>query len=367
MASARKWTNAGAAIVAIVLTMTLAACSAGGPSPSTLSSSPESTATAGASAPASAEASPTGVDESQHMSIAFFGYSKANSFSNAAFQYIQEYAQAHNADATFFDGAFDWSGTTQAKQIQDATTSGKYDVFIIMANETTAIVPPIQEAVRNGIAVVAEFGPIGDRFDTKEPQIEGTMFVGDVPAENGKTLGRLGLKACEQFPAPCKVAYIVGFKSLPLDTARTQAAVDTLRAGGATVWDNYEGGYTSEGGRKAGQDIFQAHPDVNVIVGASSQAITGVEAVVPENLKGKVLLIGNGGSEQAVTAVQEGRWFATYVIPLRAEATKAAEIGLAKARGATVTQLGYSYKDLSNIVEGTRENLVGFKGEYLDD
>lgn len=364
MKGARKWRNAGAALT---LTIIVAGCSAGGPSPSALTGTPAPTATSGSSAPATTGASPTDVDESQHMSIAFFGYSKANSFSNAAFEYIKEYAQAHNADATFFDGGFDWSGATQARQIQDATTSGKYQVFIIMANETTAIVPPILEAVRKGIAVVAEFGPIGERFDTKEPQVEGTMFVGDVPTQNGQTLGQLGLKACEQFPAPCKVAYIVGFKALPLDTARTQAAVDTLRAGGATVWDNYEGGYTSEGGRKAGQDIFQAHPDVNVIIGASSQAITGVEAIVPEQLKGRVLLIGNGGSEQAVTAVREGRWFATYVIPLRAEAMKAAEIGLAKARGATLTQLGYSYEDLGAIVEGTRENLRDFKGDYVDD
>ena len=365
MAFSRKWT---ALALTFVLAGGLAGCGTSGASPTaapaTVTAAPE-TAAPTTAAPATATPGLT-VDESEHMSIAFFGYAKSNGFANGTFKWIEEYAAEHNADATFFDGAFDNSGATQIKQIQDATTSGKYKVFIIQANEDTSMVPAIKQAIAQGIAVVAEFAPIGGRYDTREPQVPGMFFVGDVPSDNGKTLGELGLMACKEFPAPCKVAYLLGFSALPFDAMRTKSAVETLRAGGATVWDQYEAGYNAETGRKVGQDLFQAHPDVNVIVAASGQAIMGVEQVVPPELKGKVKLIGNDGSVEGVQAVNEGRWFAAYYIPERLAARKAAELGLAKARGATNLPTSVTLPELGNVL-GTSENLKGITGDYHDD
>lgn len=339
------------AAVALVLGLSIAAgCGSGSTSAST---SPTST--------------PTSTQSQKALSIAFFGFAKANSFAQATFSGIEDYATKNNATATFFDGNF--SAPTQVSQIQDATTSGKYQVFIVQANDGTAVIPAVQQAIAKGIVVVAEFTPVGTRYDTAQPQVPGMYYVGDVITDNGKAIGELGLEAAKAIGVSHPiVAYLQGFPTLPLDNARTKAAVDTLKAGGATVISNYVGGYTQDSGRTAGQDLFASHPDVNVVIG-SSQAIEGVQTVVPASLKGKVQLIGNGGSTQAVTAVQQGLWFACYYYPEPLCGAKAAEVGLGVARGQSepksVTEAEIAKANGFSVM-GTKANLVGRKGFYKD-
>lgn len=351
----RKW---ALAFGATALALAVVGCSGTATSPN---AAPATAAPASVAPATAAPASAATLDESTHKKIAFFGFAKANSFAQASFAGIEEYAKAHNADATFFDGAFD--AAKQVQQIQDATTAGTYQVFIIQANDGAAVIPAVKAAIAKGITVVAEFTPIGTRYDTAESQVDGMIFVGDVPTSNGAALATLALKACADLK-PCTVAYLQGFKSLPLDNARTKAVVDALKAGGATVIDQYEGGYTQDSGRKVGQDLFLAHPDVNVVVG-SSQAIEGLETVIPAALKGKVQLVGNGASEQAVNAVKEGRWFGVYYLPEKSvDATKAAELGLAASRGATVP-MSTDIAKLVNVL-GTKDTLQNAIGEYKD-
>ena len=301
------------------------------------------------------------------VAIAFFGFAKANSFAQASFSGIEGWAKANNATATFFDGAF--SSPTQVAQIQDAITSGKYQVFIIQANDGAAVIPAVEQAMAKGIVVVAEFTPIGTRYDTAEPQVEGMYFVGDVPTENGAAIATLGLQGAEKAGvSKPKIAYLQGMPTLPLDNARTEAAVQTLKDGGATVISNFVGGYTQDEGRKVGQDLFAAHPDVTAVIG-SSQAIAGVETVIPESLKGKVMLVGNGASTQAVTAVQEGRWFGCYYYPEPDAAAKAAEVGVGVVRGQTMPNsiTGASIAEAMGFtVMGTAETLEGRTGFYSD-
>ncbi|MGW2148201.1 sugar ABC transporter substrate-binding protein [Nonomuraea bangladeshensis] len=321
------------------------ACVAPGSETGTASSAPASQAAQGADA---------------QKRIAFFGFARANAFAVATWNGIEEYAKANNATAEFFDPNFD--AQTQVQQIQDAVTSKRFDVFIVQANDGASVVPALRQAVAAGITVVAEFTPVGTAYDTADSQVPGVITLVDVPADNGKKLGELGVEACRSKNLdPCKVAYLEGMKSLPLDNARTEAAVKALEAAdGVELASRVEGGYTQEGGRKAMQDVLQAQPDVNVVIG-SSQAIAGAESVV----KGKgVLLIGNGGSRQAVKAVQDGRWFATYYLPEKSAGAKAAELGLAKARGQQVEESNSETVLAPNDGKGTKEALAGVAGEY---
>jgi ribose transport system substrate-binding protein len=311
--------------------------------------------------------SPTASGSSKQLSIAFFGFAKSNSFAEATFTGIQSYASKNNATATFFDGNF--SAPTQVAQIQDATTSGKYKVFIVQANDGGAVVPAVQAAISKGITVVAEFTPVGTRYDTAQPQVAGMYFVGDVPTINGKALAQLGLAAAKAAgTSHPTIAYLQGDPALPLDAARTKAAVAALQAGGATVISSYVGGYTQAQGRSVGQNLFTAHPDVNVVIG-SSQAIEGLETVIPAALKGKVQLVGNGGATQAVQAVQQGRWYAIYCTPETFDGARAAEVGLGAARGQTeprsVTDAQIAQQNGFSIM-GTKAGLDSFKSTYSD-
>ncbi|MFD9943835.1 sugar ABC transporter substrate-binding protein [Nonomuraea sp. NPDC059023] len=291
--------------------------------------------------------------------VAFFGFAKANSFTAATFAGVEEHAKSRGATAEFFDPNFD--AQTQVRQIQDAVTSKRFDVFVVQANDGAAVVPAIRSAVQAGIAVVVQFTPLGTRYDTAEPQVEGTITLIDVPTVNGAALAELAVRACASKKLdPCEIAYLEGLKALPLDNARTDAAVGVLKKAGTKIVAQVEGGYTQDSGRKAMQDVLQRAPGVDVVVG-SSQAIAGAEAVA----KGKpILYVANGGSRQTVTAVQDGRWFAAYYLPVRTLGARAADLGLDKAQGKQV-RAGNLMTDVTPGKHlGTKEVLAGVTGEY---
>jgi ribose transport system substrate-binding protein len=294
--------------------------------------------------------------------IAFFGFASANSFAQATWAGVQDTAKKEGVQAKFFDPNFD--AAKQVSQIQNAIASGQYQAFVVQANDGNAVVPVIKEAINAGIKVVAEFTPVGTRYDTIAPQVPGMVFVGEAPTWNGKSLGELGVQACKGLN-PCNVAYLEGFKSLPLDNARTNAVKQELAtASNVKVVASVEGGYTQASGLKAAQNVLQAHPNVNVMIG-SSQAIEGAGGAIKDAGKaGKIKLIGNGGSTQAVSAVKSGDWFAAYVIAERSSGAKAAALAIASARGQKVAP-SFDTRKLQNPI-GTKTSLGSFTGQYDD-
>jgi ribose transport system substrate-binding protein len=342
-----------AVAAAASLTLIASACS----NPNTSSPSTSNPSTGNPSTTASAA-----VNSAKQLSIGFFGFAKANSFAQAGWAGVQQYAQAHNATATFVDSNF--SGATQVNALQDAVTSKRYNVVIIQANDGTAMVDPVRQAIAAGITVVIEFTPVGGRYDTAAPQVPGTINIIDPPTVNGVGLAKMGLDACKKVTTgKCQVAYLQGFANYPLDTARTNAAVAALQAGGAQVISNLVGGYTADSGRTAMQDLLQSHPNVNVVIG-SSQALEGAYPLA----KGKkIAFIGNGGSTQAFAFVKSGAWFGVYDVPEKSDGALAAQYGLAKARGQAVPDTTVICQTLTTFsCLGTAQTLKGLTADYSD-
>jgi ribose transport system substrate-binding protein len=311
---------------------------------------------------AGAKTSAPQAEQANVKAIAFFGFAAANSFAQATWAGVKQTAKRNNVSAKFFDPNF--NAQTQVSQIQDAITTGRYQAFVIQANDGNAVIPAIKQALKAGIAVVAEFTPVGSRYDTIKPPLPGITFVGEAPVWNGQALGRLGIRACGN-RNPCNVAYLEGFKALPLDNARTAAVKAQLaKAKNVKLVASVEGGYTQASGLKAAQDVLQAHSDVNVIIG-SAQAIQGAQqAVRAVGKEGKIKLIGNGGSCQAVAAVRAGKWFATYVIAEKSSGAKAAQLAIDKAEGKKVP-VSFDTRTLQNPI-GTKQGLGNYKAQYCD-
>jgi ribose transport system substrate-binding protein len=312
-------------------------------------------------------ASPAALDCStvKPVSVAFFGFAAANGFAQATWAGVQAAGKDLCATTKFFDPNFD--SAKQVAQIQDATTSGEYQAFVVQANDGNAVVPPIKDAIAAGIKVVGEFTPIGTDYGSIEPQVSGmSSYVGESIVDNGKGLAELGKMACDKLGVqPCKVAYLQGFKMLPLDNARTDAVLNGLKAdANIEVVASPEGGYTQATGLKAAQDVLQAHPDVNVLIG-SSQAILGAEQAVKDaGLEGKVMLIGNGAPRQAVAAVKAGRWFAIWADAERDAGYEATKIAIEAARGEQVPTSVDTAKLLPTPL-GTKENLpANYEGQW---
>jgi ribose transport system substrate-binding protein len=306
----------------------------------------------------------SGGDE-KPLSIGFFGFAAVNGFAQGTFLGVEEAAADNGATATFVDGAFD--AQQQVQQVRDAITSKQFDVIIIQANDNLALQAPLQEAADAGISVVVQYGVVGPDFSTVDPQIDGAISIVELPADNGERLGELGLQACEQVDEkPCKVAYLEGFKALPLDNARTEAVKATLETDSdVELVASVEGGYSADAGRTAFQNVLQADPDVDVVIG-SSQAITGAyEVAGPDS---GILFIGNGASQPNVDAVRNGDWFAVFFSDVPGGGAEAANLGLAHARGETVE----TAIDIESLTPegglGTKEVLdkLDWKANYSD-
>lgn len=313
---------------------------------------------------ASAKPDRAATQQGKVKAVAFFGFAAANSFAQATWAGVKQAAKQGGATAKFFDPNF--NAQTQVSQIQDAVTSGRYQAFVIQANDGNAVIPAIQQAVKAGIAVVAEFTPIGSNYASLKPPIPGVTFVGESPVHNGTELGALGIAACKGLN-PCNVAYLEGFKSLPLDNARTAAVKKELgTASNVKLVADVEGGYTQATGLKAAQDVLQAHSDVNVIIG-SAQAIEGAQQAVKKAGKtGQIKLIGNGGSCQAVAGVKSGAWFATYALPETTSGFKATQLAIQAGNGQKVPTT-FNVDQLTNpLLTKAVYDKTHFKAQYCD-
>jgi ABC-type sugar transport system substrate-binding protein len=105
---------------------------------------------------------------------------------------------------------------------------------------------------------------------------------------------------------------------------------------------------------------------VNVIIG-SSQAIEGAQQAVKKAGKtGKIKLIGNGGSCQAVAGVKSGAWFATYALPETTSGFKATELAIQAGNGQKIPT-SFNVDTLANPLL-TKDVLAKthFKAQYCD-
>jgi ribose transport system substrate-binding protein len=284
--------------------------------------------TAGVSA-ASQHKAPAAAGAVPH--VAFFGFATDNSFAQATWKGVQEAAKKYGGSATFLNG--DFSATTQVSQLEDETTSGKYNVFVVQANSGSAVVPEVKTAIAKGIVVVAEFTQVGSDYSKIAPQVPGEISVVESAVLNGTDLGKLAIQACGSL-ATCNVVYYQGFPTLPLDVARTNAVLAELKTDShVKLLEDPTGGYLASTGETVTEDVLSAHPNVNVVIG-SSQAMEGATIVLKnKGLLGKVKIIGNGGSTQAVNYVKAGTWFATYGIPEVTDGYQATLYGIEKLHG----------------------------------
>lgn len=331
--------------------MVLAAC--GGSS-----GSGDSTATPTPSDTASSTADAPGNDAVQK--VAFFGFWKTNSFTQAVLKGVEEGAAEIGAEVIDLSPP-EYDAAAQIKAVQDQTIKGDAQLYVMLASDSVGMATAAKEAIDAGITVVAAFTPLGPDFTTLDPQVDGLIVVGETPVSNGAILAELAASACGDLN-PCNVAYLEGLKALPLDNARTQSFLDTLAATNpnAVVVAQVEGGYSPDSGKKAAQDALQANPDINVMVG-SSQALLGAMTEIDTS---KIKLVGNGASCEAFDAVKAGEWYAAYSMDTVGVGYQSVIIGAEAANGGAPDP-AFNIQDLRDP-RGTAEVIANFECQYSD-
>lgn len=272
------------------------------------------------------------------VEIAFFAPT-GNSWVEASLEAAREVARNENSEITVFDSGFD--PQKQARQIQDAAASGRFDAFLVNAIDNTALVPAVEDAIARAIKVVAMSTAVGPDISTNKIQVEGVSgSVFSPVGERAPATVQLIASACGDRD-PCKVALMVGVLSTGQERYMRQAVKEGLRRhANIELVAEREGGFLPDPAYKAAQDILQAHPDVDVIATTADQMALGVERAVDDaDLTGKVKILGNGGGEIGVRAVREGRWYGDVHPGLPKDIGKiATEIAIRAARGQEITR-----------------------------
>jgi ribose transport system substrate-binding protein len=203
---------------------------------------------------------------------------------------------------------------------------------------------------------------MGPNAGTAKPQVAGLAGnVVFVQTDIGRKQGRLVVDACAASNlSPCNVGYLYSVKVSSLDTAIRKGFDSVIKGHDIKVVAEGETFYQPANALKAAQTMLQAHPDINLIVGAD-QGATGAEQALNGQ---KVVLVGYGGGGVGLKAVASGRWYGTVVQRPATEGRLAAQCVIKAVR----TGKGCGGIDvLAGLPNGgvvTKANASKFKAEW---
>ena len=266
--------------------LALAACSSSGTAPTSTSSS------------------------SKPMSIAYLSFAVENSYDAPMLAAAQAVAADNHATLKVFDA--NNNPQTQYSQLQDAINSGQYQGIIVQPIFGTGLTGLVKQAIGKGIKVVNMDQILGPNLSTDKPQVAGlSANVTFVPTEIGTKLGNLAVQACRASNLnPCKVGYLYDIKASALDVAIHGAFAKAIAADpSVTVAAQGQSFFSPTVGLTAVQNMLQANPSLNLIVGSDQGIEGGAQALAAAHKTGKVILVGYGASAAALQGVASGAWY----------------------------------------------------------
>jgi ribose transport system substrate-binding protein len=297
VASLRSLGRRGAVLAAVAAAgVALAACGSS-PSPSSGSSSAAGSAGSGSSG--------------GPLNFAYLSFAVENSYDAPMLAAAQAVASDNHATLKVFDA--NNSPQTQFSQLQDVINSGQYNGIILQPIFGTGLTKLVQQAISKGIKVVNMDQILGPDLSTDRPQVTGlSANVAFVPTDIGTKLGTLVVQACKAGNlSPCTIGYLYDIKASALDVAIHGAFQKAIAADPAVkVVAEGQSFFSPTTGLTAVQNMLQAHPSLNLIVGSDQGIEGGAQAVQSAHRTGKVILVGYGASAAALAGVASGAWYA---------------------------------------------------------
>jgi ribose transport system substrate-binding protein len=246
----------------------------------------------------------------KHLSIAYLSFAVENSYDAPMLAAAQAVAADNNATLKVFDA--NNNPQTQYSQLQDAINSGQYQGIIVQPIFGTGLTGLVKQAISKKIKVVNMDQILGPNLSTDKPQVPGlSANVTFVPTEIGTKLGKLVVQACQaSHLSPCKVGYLYDIKASALDVAIHGAFTKAIAADpSVTVAAQGQSFFSPTVGLTAVQNMLQANPSLNLIVGSDQGIEGGAQALAAAHKTGKVILVGYGASAAALQGVASGAWY----------------------------------------------------------
>jgi len=329
----------------------------------------------GGSGSASTDA-PATASGDEEVNVGLFVLATANSYSQGHIEGAERKAEEMGATVEVFDGAFD--PRKQQNQIQDAIASGRFDGFVIVANDGASAAPVAKEAIDQGIDVVQTYTALGPDLDSCEDQVGGLVAVICAPfGPHGEWMADQVGEACDG-KDPCKAAIIIGGFDQPNEIRRLESFKEQLKEyPNVELVAEGEAQFLRDEGLATAQDQLQANRDIDVWATTGDQMSMGVEQAVTDIGRelgapqdGGVAIISNAASKIGVKAIREGRWFSNWLFLPQSEAEQSVELVVKAARGEDVPFQSFVINEdlepAKEIGQGwiTPENVGDFEGQW---
>ncbi len=244
------------------------------------------------------------------------------------------------------------------KQSQLETLQGMalkdYDAIVLSPIEPYNLLPGIVSCNENEIPVI-NLGPgIND---------EGLVEMG------GHLDGRLTVDFAQQGELAAtdiverigsgKVAIIQGISGAAQSEGRTEGAKKVFEASeGIEIVSIQPADWDSTTAYNVAADLIQAHPDLKAIFCCNDvMALAASQALTDANAKEGVLLYGVDGTDEAKTAIKEGRMDGSITYPSSAYAKAAVVMLLKLSQGMEMSEAVYCPLDVINT-----DNVAEFDG-----
>lgn len=298
-------------------------------------------------------------EQSKPAKVALLHYAYVD-FNQAEEQGVKSVVEGAGGSVEFFNANFD--PQKQMKQCNDAITSGRFNVIMLVPVDSPLGIPCVQAAKAANIPVIAFEVGIGKDRTTVDPQLAGV--VGSVVSIRDEVVAdqmKLLKAACEGID-PCKVIVEISRPGDPITGAYVTAAkkvpnVEVV----ATVAGMYDPGVIA----KAMPDVLSAHPDANVFLAAADSQATAVLPILKEaGLEGKITLIGNGGSRLGKQAIEAGTIFGTSGTYPQSYGKVAGEMAIKAANGEPIEPAGVNARTVKQPNVITKDNVDQFEPEW---
>jgi ribose transport system substrate-binding protein len=305
----------------------------------------------------------TVVKNVKDLKIAYFPSGSTNSYLQVGVDEAKKIASNDGFKLDVFDGQFD--PKIQFNQLQTAMTSGKYNAFVVMANDGNLVCNMLtKDAPKAGIMVSILNQPICGRATNAGEALwqPGTLtFVG------GQTLGDYQdwvAQVIKDHPDGAKIALISGAE-ISANTINFHKAAEAFSKNPKfkIVSQQMLNDQSTPEAFAAAQTILQSNPDVDVIMSNYSGLSRGV---VQATTGKKVQVYDFGGDQWSLDNVKSGVLASTVMMLPRTEVSEAINAVVETVEGKTVPH----FIDLtkSSSLPGTpfvtKSTVSKFKAEY---
>jgi len=299
------------------------------------------------------------------LNIAYLSFAVQNSYDAPMLAAATAVADENHANLKVFDA--NNSPQTQTQQMQDVIASGQYSGIITQPIYNTELTSLVEQAVAKGIKVVNMDQILGPSLSTDALQVKGlSANVTFVPTKIGTQLGQQVVAACQANNLnPCNVGYLWDIKASGLDIAINGAFKKAIAADPSVkIAAEGQSFFSPTTGLTAVQNMLQADPGINLIVGSDQGIEGGAQALATAKLTGKVILVGYGASAAALSGVGSGAWYSDVAQAPASEGRLAMQALIAAIKTGKVSGVVDPVAGLPNNGIVTKSNASQFTAEW---